>query len=418
MKAEESRNDCGATSELQRRHFLGVYVRSAITIALAVAIWSPLAEAASLKAGDILWTESVSGALAFNSSGRVLTRTGPLSADLSLTLVDPEGSSPFLDGFAVDKFGRILGHTRKPPLRIVATDPSSGFAETIATIPDSAIINLVGLTQSIVAMPDGSVVVPVVSASAPNDSVHLVRVYPETGDIDQIAELCEGSGSGPPITLDADGSIVFVCTDASGLVGRVRMESGAVEEISSLLGIPSNGGAVSDGAWVATVVVDPTNGHIVVANPVFGYVFSIDPETGITTTLAEFGFGNISGLALDPLSPGRFIIVMGGSLRSFDPVTGATEQFDTETPSPGVNVVVVQAACNDGFDNDGDGAIDMEDPTCLSPYQDFEARASGSGCGSGFRQASAIFLPLIWVVGRRRMRGRDIPGREVVRSDV
>jgi hypothetical protein len=64
---------------------------------------------------------------------------------------------------------------------------------------------------------------------------------------------------------------------------------------------------------------------------------------------------------------------------------------------PAQAVVNLAPACDDGLDNDSDGAVDMADPQCLTPSQRAERRA----CGLGFEIAFAI-APLAYARGRRR----------------
>jgi hypothetical protein len=64
---------------------------------------------------------------------------------------------------------------------------------------------------------------------------------------------------------------------------------------------------------------------------------------------------------------------------------------------PAQAVVNLAPACDDGLDNDSDGAVDMADPQCLTPSQRAERRA----CGPGFEIAFAI-APLAFARVRRR----------------
>ena len=55
--------------------------------------------------------------------------------------------------------------------------------------------------------------------------------------------------------------------------------------------------------------------------------------------------------------------------------------------------------CFDQADNDGDGLIDLADPSCTDPYDDGEARPAQPGCGFG--PELALLLPPLWWLRRR-----------------
>ena len=60
-------------------------------------------------------------------------------------------------------------------------------------------------------------------------------------------------------------------------------------------------------------------------------------------------------------------------------------------------ITVVRALCDDGFDNDGDGRLDLEDPDCDSPRD----RTEATRCGLGYDLA--LLVPLLMALrGRRR----------------
>jgi hypothetical protein len=64
-------------------------------------------------------------------------------------------------------------------------------------------------------------------------------------------------------------------------------------------------------------------------------------------------------------------------------------------------LAVLAPACDDGLDNDGDGAVDLADPQCTSAAHNSERPPRG--CGLGFEIALAV--PLLRRLTRRARRG-------------
>jgi hypothetical protein len=109
------------------------------------------------------------------------------------------------------------------------------------------------------------------------------------------------------------------------------------------------------------------------------------------------------------------------ALRGADPayaseVAAAQETLDVDVPAtvdtPGdrglaeqtlaavqEHIEALTTQCNDGVDNDGDGAIDSADPNCASSLDDQEL--AGGGCGLGFEVA-----PVLLALGSLRRRAR------------
>lgn len=66
----------------------------------------------------------------------------------------------------------------------------------------------------------------------------------------------------------------------------------------------------------------------------------------------------------------------------------------------GDHIEALATECNDGIDNDGDGAVDLADSQCLGDLMDDREAAGGGACGLGFELLP--FLTVGALVGRHR----------------
>ncbi len=91
--------------------------------------------------------------------------------------------------------------------------------------------------------------------------------------------------------------------------------------------------------------------------------------------------------------------------RSDNDGDGAVDTDDPGCPFPDASPE--NPGCDDGVDNDGDGLVDFDDPACTSNWPYWEARPCGLGA------ELALVVPLLGCLRGRRRGAHSIPNRRI-----
>jgi len=359
--------------------------------AIAVIVFTTVsANAAPMQPGDMLI-----GSSEFLGSGSTFTARATRTGSLSLA-ESPTARVPELRGPVLDKNGRIVGVSLQVASdEIIASDSDTGLVEVLATLGPDYRVASTGLGTPLLVLENGAILV--LARNSSSSQAELLRLS-TTGELTALATVPAFTGS---IALDVDGSVLVV-SDGDLRIFRVDLQAGAAATVAN--DIPVVGVAVG-------IAISPLDGTIYVAASQGGGVFAVDPATGTSSLIpgTDITLGVLGGVAIDSQFFARLVVTRLVDASGESPVisvdleTGGIEPFAVTgevTDGLPASLFVVQAECNDRFDNDNDGLVDLEDPSCGGQ----PTTHSEAGCGSGFDQAIALFAPLLWVVRRRLAR--------------
>lgn len=301
----------------------------------------------------------------------IARNTEILAAEVLLT---DSASKVYPEG--VDEDGLVIAW-RSTPRDIVAYDPATGaVVEVIAS----------GLSEvmALLALAGGDVL-------ALRYEGAVLRIDRATGQATLVATL-PGSGA-YDLARAADGSIVIVANQGTF---RLDLSTGAFGQLSSTGGM--------------SVAVSPYDGTIYTLSLNGQPVQAIDPVTGVATPVPGTDYAStgavLNGLAFHGHLPDRLVLLGESTFYALDLVAGTFEPYAVEGFVYGIprSLFVVPAACNDGFDNDDDGLVDLADPHCKgNPLRSEET----GGCGAGFDQAALALIPIAFGIARGRGRRRS-----------
>lgn len=306
------------------------------------------AGAASLRAGEIVWAPQ----------GGPLLRVDPATG-VSSPLY--EGSFIPRAGVVVDAGGSILfvaqsDEAGEPPFALVRLQPRSGALEVVSAggLLDGGVFD-VALT------PDGMLFVG-------HSGLGVVRIDPLSGIQDLLSPFPAfgiGAGRDGALWVGDFGRTLVRLDPASGAeLARYDVVECASDAFFRLL-------AVDDDSVLVNCSVAAGGGSGESA------VLRVDAATGAVAVVSQ------GGLLLDPYgiareADGSLLVADSGLILRIDPDTGA-QQILADGPVGAGGVAVRHAACDDGFDNDGDGASDAADRHCRSLVDDTEERPTGAG---------------------------------------
>ncbi len=334
-----------------------------------------LADLATAPDGTVLATQYQNGA----------ARVVRIGADKIETIFAPLGTAT--NRLVLDEQRQILLADGD---RVVRLDPFAGTQQVLASFPSDTVPD--PWVQAVALSPTGRLFA---LTSNPLFAASLVEIDRKTGAQELIFDWL--SASSTALAVEATGS--WLVGASAGPFGPpigdvVRIDPDGTDELLS------SGGLLTSVDQIALA----RDGAVVVLDRRAGRVVRVDATTGEQELLGLAPDG-MAHLTLDradrPLVAGQDRVIRLEPDGSETLLTSADNlwyrfQLDLEL-LPGI--ALLRPGCDDGLDNDGDGAIDWpHDGHCSSPEDSVEAR----GCGLGAELAPLLVL----LARRRRMRDR------------
>jgi len=135
---------------------------------------------------------------------------------------------------------------------------------------------------------------------------------------------------------------------------------------------------------------------LVVVDPLTGEVEDVNPSDGNPFASSGFFFPQSLELAMVPGSPNTlFAVLSEGGLTAFlyeIDTTSGTPSLIGSGPYRELRGLAFLPQCSDGFDNDGDGVIDLSDSDCSGPDDDVEGNIPPN-CAQAYAEPARLWPP-------------------------